>query len=395
MGLSSAGLTLPSGSEILDSMIDEYEGLTGLTVDRTRTDDQFVMVIATAVATQLGGLYELLQGVYDGTDADAAVGKQAEDAAYLVGVEPDPATRSQATVTLTATAGVVIQAGALVEGGGPDGESRWTVSEDVTSTGSDDVVVTAQEAGPITADPGDIDKIVTVVPGWSAVTNANAASPGEARESEASLRIRRRRALQQTGSASTSAVRAALLDLDYVQGTVVLENNSAVADVISGKSLDPNSVWVFVHPPDLTSDQEDAIASLIHTNAPAATKLMTSGDPLTEVTRDVTDVGGVTSHEVGWDESTAKEADFTVTVTLEAGYELTDVSDALQTAMSDFFDAMTLGQVLREYDLILATSDIPGIDGLAFSALDVGGPETFPYDPDIDGFLTLGTVTVA
>lgn len=390
MGLSEAGLTLPTGSELLDQMVDEYELLTGLTVDRNRTDDQAVMIMATMMATQLAEALELVQSVYDGTNPDAATGKQAEDAAYLVGVEPDPASKSQATVTLTALAGTVIPEGSIVEGGGADGTARWLTSEDVTSTGSDDVVVVAQVAGPVLAEAGDIDTIVSTVSGWSAVTNAEAANPGKNRETFAALRSKRRLALQKTGSTSTSAIRAALLDLDYVDGCVVLENNSSSTQVISNKSLKANSIYIFVHPPALTPAQEDEIAKKVHAKVSAGTELGGS-----DVERDVTDIGGVTTHYVVWDESTAKEADFTITVTLEAGYELSDVTQALQDAMEDFFDDMLLGQVLRVYDLTLATSGIAGIDGVAFGTLLIdAGAESFDFDPGIDGFLTLGTVTV-
>jgi len=396
MGLAEHGLTLPTGSEILDSMIDEYEALTGLTVDRTRTDDQVVMIFATILATQVGEMYDLLQAMYDGTNVEAAIGKQLEDAAYMTGLEPKPATKSTVALILSGVSGTVIPEGSIVEGGGPDGDSRWVPTSDVTLSGiSVTVTGESQSRGAITAEPGDIDKIVTAIPGWSIVTNGLAATPGVKRESDASIRARRRASLQASGSASTSAIRASLLDLDYVESVVILENNSnAKQEVVTGWTLEGNSVWIFVHPDTLASDQNDEVAKTIHLKLAAGTETMFVAGP-SDVQRFVTDVGGITKHEVNWHTSVSLEADFTVTVTRETGYELADVEQAIEDAMSDFFDEMELGQTLREYDLMLATQGIPGIDGLSFGTLLIdAGPESFPYDPDIDGFLTLGTVTV-
>ncbi len=389
MGLSEAGLTVPTGAEYLDQIVSEYERLTGLTVDRTRTDDQLVMILATIFSDALGGASELVQANYDGTNSEAAIGKQLEDAAFLVGVDPDPATRSQATVTLGAVAGTVIPAGSLVEGGGDADDARWTTSSAVTSTGSDAVVVTAQQPGPITAAIGKIDKIVNAIPGWNTVTNAAAAAPGENRESDASIRSKRRRALQQTGSASTSAIRSALLDFDFVTGVVVLENNSAVGQTISGKALNANSVWVFVVPASLTSAQEDSIGESIHLKLAAGTEMMGSGGG-SEVNRTVTDVGGVTSHVVKWDEGTSVSTDITWTVTLEAGFELADVTSALEDATTAFFADLNMGDILREYDLVIATAGIEGIDAITVVA-SIGA---LPHNPGIDGTMTLGTTTV-
>src|SRR3990167_2967938 len=124
MGLSATGLVLPSGGEILDAMVAEFESLTGLTLDTTDTSNSFVMVAFTIFANELADVLDLLQQVYDGTRVDTAEGIQAEDAAYLVGVEPDPATYSSATVALTGTAGTIVPDGSIVEGGGSEDDAR-------------------------------------------------------------------------------------------------------------------------------------------------------------------------------------------------------------------------------------------------------------------------------
>jgi len=387
MPLTDAGLTVLSGSEYLDAMIDEYETLTGLTVDRTRTHDSAVMVMTTITATQLGEASELLLAVFNALNPDGATGKIHEDGSALVGVDPDPATYSSVTVTLTATAGTQIPAGSIIEDSTT--LARWVTSEDVTSTGSDDVVALAMEAGPVLASAAAIDTIVTPVPGWSAVTNAAAASPGESRESDASLRQRRRRALASSGSASVSSIRSALLDKDYLDGVLVLENTDSVAAVVNTKVLDRNSIWVFISPETLTDAQEDEVAEILHRKAPAGVNMM-SDAATTKVTKQVTDVGGITSHQVEWNYAASVDTTITATVTLEPGFELTDVSGAIGIAVEGLFETLGLGDILRAYDLTVATA---GIDGLA-SVSWAASAGALDYDPGPTGQMNLTSTTV-
>lgn len=392
MPLSAAGITVPTAAEFLTLMIAEWESLTGLALDQTRTDDQFVMASLTILAEQLGATAELVQQVYDGTHVDAALGIQMEDAASLVGVEPDPATYSSATVTCAGTNGTVIPVGSLVEGGGQDDDARWVVSEDVTiSGGSVDVVVTAQIAGPTTAAIGAIDKIVTGVPGWDSVTNAAAADPGEARETDAQLRRRRRRALQVTAAASTASIRASLLDLDFVQEVVVIQNASNLANTVSGKSMTPNSSWVFLTPSSLTSAQEVQIAAALHRRVPAGTELLNSGGG-SAVVKDVTDRGGSTSREVSWDYGSDDPTTLTVTVVLEPGYVLADVSQGIKDALEAFFENdIGMGDTLTEFDMLssVARSGLDGISTISITA-SVGA---LPYAPDIDKTVVVNDYT--
>ena len=389
MGLGADGLTVPTGAELLTSMLDEYDQLTALVVDRTRTDDQGVMILATILGTQLGEAMELLQAIYDGTNSDAAIGKQLEDASFLVGVEPDPATKSQATVTLSGTVGTIIPANSIVEGDDGDDDARWFTSADLTIAGTgspaDDVVVTAQEAGPILAAIGVIDKVVSGIPGWTGVTNAAAAVPGQNRESDAAIRSRRRVALNQIGSASTSSIRAALLDLDFVDNVLILENNSASVQTVESKSMNANSIWVFVYPGSLTTAQEDQIAKTLHLKTGAATEMMAGA-----TTKQVTDAGGVTSHTVKWDYVTADPTTTTATVVLKTGFELADVTDAVSAAIIAFIGGFAPRESLTTYDLTIALAGIEGIASVTFGA-SVG----IPYTPAVDKILTLTSVTVA
>lgn len=392
MGLHDGGLELPNGPQILEGMVTEYADLTGVTLDLSYTHDNLPVALMTILTRRLMGALDLLQAVYDGTSPDAATGLQAEDAAWMVGVEPDAATYSAATVTLSGDAGTAVPSGSVIEGGGPNDDVRWTTTEDVTIGvgGTVDVVVACSEAGPVMADVGDLDKIVTAVPGWDSVTNAAAASPGQYREAGQALRQHVRAALAFTGAASSASIRAALLNLDWVQECVVIQNTYNVATVVSGKSMDPTSIWVFMVPDTLTSEQEEATAAIIHKKLAAGTKMMSSGGA-TEVLVEVTDAGGHTSRTVGWDYGAEVTTDITASVTLESGYTLADVTAGIEDAVAEYFEGLTLGAPLQEYGMILATEGVEGLAQVTFTA-SVGA---LPYSPSIDTSWVLGTVTVS
>ncbi len=396
MPLSAAGLTVPTGAEYLDDMAAAYEALTGLTLDQSRTDDQVTMIFLTVLAERLGGIAELIQAVYDGTSVDAAAGIQLEDAALLVGITPDPATYSQATVKLVGVTGTVIPEGSLVEGGGDDDDARWLTTSAVTlAGGTGSVVVQAQVAGPTEAAIGAIDKIVTGVSGWTAVeNNVAAADPGEFREDDAAIRRRRRGSLQVDASSSTAAIKASLLELDYMQEVAVIQNASNVGATVSGKAMNANSIWVFQNPISLTDAQEDEVAALLHRKVPAGTEMMTDGGSTTKV---VTDLGGSTGRDISWNPGSDVPTGITALLTLEPGYVLADLSPAITAAVTAHFNNnMGMGDPLRKYDLIAATA---GIEGIAFldytaSAVNIVTAPDYTHQPAIDETVTLTTVLV-
>ena len=360
MPLTTAGFVAPTGAEHRAEMIADYEQITGLTLDTTRDDDQVTMVFIDILAARLGAVSELQQAAFDGGNAEAAVGIQAQDAAFFVGVEPDAATYSQATVTLSGTTGVTVPEGSLVEGGGENDDARWYTSEPATFVaGTVDVVVVAQIAGPTTAEAGDIDKIVTAVTGWDSVTNAAAATPGSLRETDSELRRRRRTALPARASCSRAAILASLVALDYITEAKVIENSDNATQTVSGKSMDPNSVWVFLNPSTLTEAQKTEIAATLHKKVAAGTKLLGSDE-----TKVATDVGGSTGRSISWDYGEDVAVAVGVTIDLAPGVLLADVSPGIIEALVDYVnDGIGMGGTLSEFQAQTALVHA-GIEGL-------------------------------
>lgn len=129
-GLSSEGFNVPRTADFLQTIRDEYEAQTGLSIDFDR--DTFLGQITAITASRLGELADLVQAAADAFDVTNASGKQLDNLAILVGLTRQAATFSQATGVLTGTAETVVPAGRLVEGGGDNDRARWEVTEDTT-----------------------------------------------------------------------------------------------------------------------------------------------------------------------------------------------------------------------------------------------------------------------
>ncbi len=350
---------MKTAAQYLDEMVADYEAATGASLDIER--DGVLAPLLVAIADRLGALDEGLQAVRQQLDPSAAVGSTLDAICALVGVYREPATRSTATVTVTGVAGTAIPAGSLIEGGGADGRARWQTLADVTvgAGGTVSAEVEALELGRVEAGVGELDTIVSIVAGWSAVTNPAAASPGQTTEDDATLRARRQRSLQQ-GSANANALRAAVEALPDVTTAIVLENDTGAPVVVSSLTLAAHSVTVVVYPEQDTEAKALALAQVIYTHLCAG--IRTEGTSAATAT----DINGQ-AKTVRWREATDDAVPVVASVTLAPGYALGQVSDAVAAAIVAVFDALTVGQVVRQLALCGAVAPIAGVEDVTIT----------------------------
>lgn len=386
-GLSDSGFVAPRGSDFLALIRSQFEtelAAAGFTASIDWEADTFLGLVTTAMADQLGALSEINQAVYDGWDVNNATGLQLDNLAIIVGVTRTPASNSTASVTLTGTSGTVIPSGAIVQGGGPSGTSRWTLDDTVTlSGGTGSGTVTAQDLGAIDADAAAITTIVTHITGWTAVTNASPATPGLERETDASLRLRRQQSLQTSGSRSLNALRANLLAVDGVQSVVVVQNDTPSTTTVSGISLAGSSIGVVVYPDTLTTAQKSALVQTIYDHIPAG--IGTNGAQTATVT--ALDGFAVT---IRWAWATTTTVNVATTVTLASGYDLADVSDAIEALIADYFLTLKVGQTAYNSDVIVLARTVEGVVN-ATATLN-GGASVVPAGTAL---LVLGTNVVS
>jgi uncharacterized phage protein gp47/JayE len=115
-----------------------------------------------------------------------------------------------------------------------DGSSAAvTVVPAITQPGIDqaDVNVTATATGPIIANAGTLNNIVTPVSGLTNVLNVTDAILGRNVESDNAYRVRMAEELQIAGAGTVEAIRAKLLAVPGVTSALVYENTSDITDL--------------------------------------------------------------------------------------------------------------------------------------------------------------------
>jgi len=374
LGLSDAGLVVPRTADFLTEIRARYVELTEIDVD---WDNDLILGELTAIQAQiLGEVAESVQAVYDSFDLNGASGVQLSNLARLRGLTRRRATKGEVTLTCTGTAGTVLLAGKMAEGGGDDGRARWVLTEDATIPvgGTVDVAAEAEIAGRYTAVGGAIDAIVTPVPGWATVTNADTASPGRAAETDTELRIRMAQSQQSGASAGIGSLRTRLLALEYVEACTVFDNPDAEQQTVEGVVMPARSYLVVIMPDTLTTAQEEEVLQLLYDSTPPS--LVTAG---TDVVGTVTGADGV-EKDVSFDYGDDIEANIVVVLTMATGYTVADAGPALQALVEEYEATLQIGDPLRQIDIASFARQVAGVNGCV--ALINGGANLYPDATD-------------
>lgn len=380
-GLTDDGYTAPRQADYLTVIRDRYNQALlalGFTELPDYDRDTYLGETSEIMSFVLGQLAEANQAVYDARSPSNATGLQLSNLALIVGVTRQEATKSTTVLKCDGTDGTIILLGKIVQGGGDNDDARWIATEDKTIgdlvAGTVDVNFEAETAGETVATPGTIDTIVTPIDGWTAVTNVASASPGNDRETDGELRVRRQQALQGAGATSTNAILSALLDLSFVTGATVVDNKTDTLTVIDGLSLDPYSVGAVVAPSTITTAQKELVVAAIYSKLGAGTA--TSG----------TETGTVTkrderSETINFFLATDTAVTIAYVLTMETGFVLADVDTALRESVADFFLTLTTGSTVNPMPLYALADDIDGIANVT-SLLINGGAVAVPHDAD-------------
>ena len=168
------------------------------------------------------------------------------DALYaLLGGERDAAERSTVDCVLTGVDGTVIPANSYVQ---DDNDELWfLVSEAII--GIDNQVTASfrsENFGPIAAEIGEINQIVSSVLGWETVTNPAAATVGKEEQSLISGKIQRQIEIAANSRSTDGSVVSAVSQLEGVSSLSFRSNESNDPEIIDGVSMPAKSSWLCV-----------------------------------------------------------------------------------------------------------------------------------------------------
>ena len=300
------------------------------------------------VAAQLAAVWELAGAVFRSRDPRAATFAGLDSVCALTGTTRRAATKGTVTLTVTLGAGVTLPAGSIAHVAGQP-TNRWVTTASATnSTGSTTTVSVAAEAetaGVVVANAGTISVIATPVTGWTIVTNASAAAPGSAAESDVLLRARRDRELRAAGTSPLDAIRAALSAVSGVTSVSIVENDTDATDPETG--VPPHAIMCVVQ-----GGTDAAVAAALWASRAAGIRTWGS----TSVT--LTDAGG-------WTRTVRFERPAAVNVYAEVSVVYTSATYAGDAAVQAAAAAVTTGALsggtLKRSSIISAALAVAGV----------------------------------
>lgn len=257
----------------------------------------------------------------------------------------------------------------VTAGGSESFALQVSLSLVVTQLGSP-TLAESFEDGPLTAVPGEITDIVTLVPGWNTVNNLQEASLGRLMETDAELRERYKSGVYALGAATLPALQANLeARVLGVTSVRVFENDS---DVVDGVGRPPHSIHV-VAEGGLDSDIAAAIFQY------KAAGIDTFGDVVVMVE----DLEG-TEHEIRFDRPDPIYVWIDATITLLPPTEEAFPPDGFTQIQNNLLaagNALGVGKDVIWQRLLKAVHAVPGVAEcdlqLATSATPAGPPGAF------------------
>lgn len=207
-GVTANGFVAKPVSVIVDELNNKFNASFGSTFDTSpeSPDGQIIGIVADIA----GGCWQQSELSYNGYRPGAMEGVGLDNICELSNVQRYVNRHSRVTVECTGAAGTIVPAGSLVT----DGIMQFATDIEVLLPG--DVTVIATQSGEYYIAPNTVNKIVdtTLIPGWTAVNNADIGETGIEYEPDPSLRARRDKTTAIAGSAFVESIYASLSDLN-------------------------------------------------------------------------------------------------------------------------------------------------------------------------------------
>lgn len=218
-------------------LIAQYQNIYGTDVylEPDSQDGQFIAILSKALydTASLGA------SVYNSFSPLTGQGTGLSRLVKINGLTRLVPSFSTVTLTIVGVAGTVISNGIASD----SLQQQWLLPISVTipGGGSIDVVATASQVGFITADIDTVTTIFTPTLGWQSVSNAAAATPGAAVETDFALRIRQSVSTSLPAQTVFDATLGAVANVTGVTKVKGYENFTGTTNAID---LPPHSICV-------------------------------------------------------------------------------------------------------------------------------------------------------
>jgi uncharacterized phage protein gp47/JayE len=327
LGLSATvtaqGISAPDYQTILSTITEYFQQIYGTDayLEPDSKDGQMVAVFALAVhdanntAIQVYNSFSPSSGMTDALTRNVKIN----------GIARKAATNSTVDVTLTGTAGTTITNGSVKDANG----IIWNLPATVTidTSGAVTVTATCANSGAVAAVAGSITKINTPTRGWTAVSNANAATVGTAAETDAQLRIRQAQSVAIPSLTPFEAVDGAIANVTGVTRHKLYENDTGSVD---SNGIPAHSIAAIVDGGDVTD-----IAQTIR--GKKGQGVSTYGSTTVTVPDKYDN-----PHAISFSRSTDVPIYIAMTLKVFTGYT-TQIGEQIKQAIADYINGLTIG----------------------------------------------------
>lgn len=258
----NTGVTIPTTREVRDDLASAVQEAMPKTangdpvnVDSTAPMGQLIDVVASENEAKNSEVAYLANQF----NPETARGQFLDALANLYGVKRKVSEPTVVVCTCTGLKGTTIPYGVLVEDdNGNQLRHNAALGATIGSNGTVDTTFATVEHGAVEIGAGTVNTIVTVVPGWDAVTNDAAGVTGRDVEPDGELLNRMLESYAKNAHGTPPTMQSRLANLDGVLDCVVLENYTNAEQVQYSVTLEPHSVAACV-----VGGDDEAIAETI------------------------------------------------------------------------------------------------------------------------------------
>jgi len=321
--VTASGISAPDYQTILSTITEYFQQIYGTDayLEPDSKDGQMVALVALAVhdanntAIQVYNSFSPSSGMTDALTRNVKIN----------GIARKAATNSTVDVTLTGTAGTTITNGSVKDANG----IIWNLPGSVTINVSGSVTVTATcaNSGAVAAVAGSITKINTPTRGWTAVSNASAATVGSAAETDAQLRVRQNQSVAIPALTPFDAVDGAIANVTGVTRHKLYENDTGA---VNGDGIPAHSIAAIVDGGDVTDIAQTIRGKKGQGVATFGSTTVTVPDKYDN------------PHAISFSRSTDVPIYVAITLKVFTGYT-TQIGEQIKQAIADFINSLKIG----------------------------------------------------
>lgn len=345
--IDETGFHMPAYTDIRDDMIDNAKTIFGTDIYLESDSQEYQWI--SVVSLKIYDAFLAAQAAYNSRSPSTAIGAGLASLVKLNGIKKKTEVYSTCYVTVYGNAGTTITDGVIQDINGYD----WDLTSPtiIDSSGKATALATCQTAGAISANPGELCKIVTPTYGWTSVTNTEAATVGAEAETDAKLRSRQAISTAQPSRTVLEGIKGAIAAVSGVSRFQVYENDTGTEDA---NGLPAHSITAVVE----GGDDSDIAQAIFNKKTP--------GSPTNGTTSvSITDQYGV-PNTIKFYRVSYVDIDVVVNVKKLTGYT-SQTTDDIKAAIAEFNNSLAIGDDLP----------ISSLWGAALSANAVSTKPTF------------------